>query len=432
MATDTFSSFQIADALERQGLSGDYARTLAYQIGDNRLTREQTIKLYETIGMHGAELPKGDDGKKDNSILADTILGTALVGGAAGANRMANAAPNSWANKVGNSTLGKLAIPGAAATAAMLLNPFDTGNFAERASTPETLANLGGLFAGGAIGNSLGDKLGKDLGGKLNDAIRPLNTQSPYLRTQNAKVLREAAEATKAAKAGGIGAWAKEALKQAPKVGAAKLAGTAAGRGLGGAIGSLGGPIGSVLLGTLGGYLAPKLMPGNSPTVEQDTGGARSDLTNLGLTAAGATALGLAVSPALRAKALAGGAAVKGSGLAKGVGEMADDVGAAISARTPAGVKTFNENVLSPFADKVVAGTKGAAKPAVSFVQEKTAPLVENVKGRVAAGSADYSRAVKERMLDGGMPDKAYKRFLKRLETEAPAVGEGLAGAIRF
>lgn len=438
MAVDTFNSFQIADALARQGLSQDYARTLSYQLGDKRLNREQTLNLYKAIGMDGAELPSGDDGKKDNSLLADTILGTALVGGAAGVDRMAKAAPGTWANKIGTSTLGKFAVPGAVATAAMMLNPFDTGNFAERASTPETLANLGGLVAGGAIGNTLGDSIGKDLGGKVGQKMKELAPKDP--NTMAAKILKADADkvakaAMDAAKTRGVGAALKEGLLQTGKAGAVKLASTAAGRSLGGTIGALGGPIGSVLLGTLGGYLAPKFMPGKSPTVEEDTGEARSDLTNLGLTAAGATALGLAVSPGIRARALSGAAAIKDSGIAKGVGEAGRDAAAAVQqayrTRTPEAVQSV--------VGRGVTGVKGTAasvadfaKPATDYVKGKVAPIAEELSSRIKAGDAAYGSSVRTGMQEGGMPGETYKQMLKRLGLEGNAIAKGLEGVIRY
>lgn len=371
MATDSYNSFQIADALARQGMAPDRAQALAYQIGDKRLSRDETVQLYDALGMKGAALPEGKDGRKDNTMMEDTFAAGGLAGGIAGLSAMSKPGAPSWMNKIAGHGLGKLAIPGAGAMAALALNPFDESNFYERASTPELLANLAGGMGGAYLGEAVGRNAGKTWGANIDEKLNLVDpTKGAYAKIRNENALKAAAKAAESAKAtGNLGTMAKTALSNAPKVSAAKLAGSAVGRGLGTAVGSLGGPIGGIALGTLGGYLLPKLFPGKSPTVAQDDGEERSDLATAGLTAAGATALGLAASPLLRGKAIAGINKVANSSAAKSAKGFVDDAGQLIVANTPDKVKGWGKaatGTIQPHLDK--AGEL-AAKVKAPFVE---------------------------------------------------------------
>lgn len=218
---DTYSSYQVEDSLKRQGIDPELAGRIAYAIGDQRLNDQDLRRVNDATGIPGATKPRGDDGSIDSNLLPNLIQSAPMA--------------------VGSHYAAKY--PGAMGKAAWMagflggnLAPVP-GNYYDRATMPQLIADMGGSF----IGDAIGTKYGSALAGKLGTAGAALE---------------------KAAYKGGIQTAGKTVLG---RLGAA---------GLGRAIGAVGGsflsPLGSIALGTLGGWLLPKLIPGGAKSVEEE------------------------------------------------------------------------------------------------------------------------------------------------------------------
>lgn len=201
---DTYSSYQIEDSLKRQGVHPDVAERIAYAIGDQRLNDQGVRQVNSAAGVPNAGRPTGDDGSIDSNLIPNFL----------------QAAPPAlaahWAAKLKPEQRG---LKGLALGAGFLggnLMPVP-GNYYDRVTTPQILADMGGSYFGDVLGTKGGEAL------KL-----------------------------------GAGALAK-------KLGTGTI-GTAVGRVAGMPLG----PIGSLALGTLGGWLLPKLIPGGAKSVEEE------------------------------------------------------------------------------------------------------------------------------------------------------------------
>ena len=215
----TYTQYQVADALVRQGYSPEQAESMAAAMGDMRAGPSQIRAGYRAVGAPGADLPTGRDGRMDSSFAPNLVDGLVFTG-------VSNAMEKKWPTLdekqlkakggwLGNKprTVGKLAGIGLASNLANLgYLGLSGNNFYDRASVPQVLADMGGNVAGGFVGEA------------------------------------------------------------AMKAVAAKAATALAGRAGGAALGSALGPLGMIAGTTLGGWLLPKLIPGGSKEVAKDAG----------------------------------------------------------------------------------------------------------------------------------------------------------------
>ena len=220
----TYTQFQVADSLVRQGYSQEQADSIASAMGDMRATPNQVRSGYRSVGADNADLPMGRDGRVDSTFMPNLVDGITFagVGHLVNKNKYTKNLPEAVAAK---RTLGN--VPRAAArfgTIGLASNLANLGyvglsgnNFYDRASGPQMLADMGGNIAGGMAGEA------------------------------------------------------------AMKAVAAKAATALAGRGIGAAAGSFLPGVGTLVGATLGGWLLPKLIPGGSQEVAKDTGKDPSD-----------------------------------------------------------------------------------------------------------------------------------------------------------
>lgn len=154
-----YTAYQIQDALEAQDVNPNLAQQIAWAIGDQRLDERQTEDLYRRLGVQGARLPEGEEGKQGGSFI--TNLGEGVGG-----------------------TLGALALKRAPIAAGFLGSQLGSiegqelsgTNFYDRATTPQVIVDMGGSLLGGMAGQALGGGAGRAIGGTLGSALGPVGS----------------------------------------------------------------------------------------------------------------------------------------------------------------------------------------------------------------------------------------------------------------
>jgi hypothetical protein len=220
-------------------------------IGGGRVTRDQLRQGYQKLGIKGAQLPSGTDGKQDSNFTPNLTEGVGFAAGAALAPKWLPKNPGQTGftapvRKLGRG-LGRAALPMGLGTLGSLgITALTDNNYYDRASEGQLLGDIAGSIGGGILGEKLGSKYGKAAQYKIKlaagrDALKNMSNRA------GGKVLGKAG--------GGL---------------AGRLAGGTAGRAIGGVLGAAGGPAGSILLGTALGYLLPKIIGGGSKSVQED------------------------------------------------------------------------------------------------------------------------------------------------------------------
>jgi hypothetical protein len=251
MEQRTYTAPQIYDSMLRQGFDEDSARIMAMAIGGGRVTRDQLRQGYQKLGIKGAQLPSGTDGKQDSNFTPNLTEGVGFAAGAALAPKWLPKNPGQTGftapvRKLGRG-LGRAALPMGLGTLGSLgITALTDNNYYDRASEGQLLGDIAGSIGGGILGEKLGSKYGKAAQYKIKlaagrDALKNMSNRA------GGKVLGKAG--------GGL---------------AGRLAGGTAGRAIGGVLGAAGGPAGSILLGTALGYLLPKIIGGGSKSVQED------------------------------------------------------------------------------------------------------------------------------------------------------------------
>jgi hypothetical protein len=251
MEQRTYTAPQIYDSMLRQGFDEDSARIMAMAIGGGRVTRDQLRQGYQKLGIKGAQLPSGTDGKQDSNFTPNLTEGVGFAAGAALAPKWLPKNPGQTGftapvRKLGRG-LGRAALPMGLGTLGSLgITALTDNNYYDRASEGQLLGDIAGSIGGGILGEKLGSKYGKAAQYKIKlaagrDALKNMSNRA------GGKVLGKAG--------GGL---------------AGRLAGGTAGRAIGGVLGAAGGPAGSILLGTALGYLLPKIIGGGSKSVQEE------------------------------------------------------------------------------------------------------------------------------------------------------------------
>jgi hypothetical protein len=221
-------------------------------IGGGRVTRDQLRQGYQKLGIKGAQLPSGTDGKQDSNFTPNLTEGVGFAAGAALAPKWLPKNPGQTGftapvRKLGRG-LGRAALPMGLGTLGSLgITALTDNNYYDRASEGQLLGDIAGSIGGGILGEKLGSKYGKRA---ANAISRAAGTQ-PVVNRLGVKVGSEAAK--------GVGGRLL-----------GRLAGGTAGRAIGGVLGAAGGPAGSILLGTALGYLLPKIIGGGSKSVQEE------------------------------------------------------------------------------------------------------------------------------------------------------------------
>jgi len=251
MEQRTYTAPQIYDSMLRQGFDADAARIMAMAIGGGRVTRDQLRQGYQKLGIKGAQLPSGTDGKQDSNFTPNLTEGVGFAAGATLAPKWLPKNPGQTGftapiRKLGRG-LGRAALPMGLGTLGSLgITALTDNNYYDRASEGQLLGDIAGSIGGGIAGERLGAKYGKAAQNKIKLAAEK-NALKNMSKRAGGKVLGKAG--------GGL---------------AGRLAGGTAGKAIGGALGAAGGPVGSIVLGTALGYLLPKIIGGGSKSVQEE------------------------------------------------------------------------------------------------------------------------------------------------------------------
>ena len=261
---NSYTPWQVLDALERQGYSKLQAAAMFEAMGGERKNSRQVRSGYRAVGAEDAETPSGKDGQQDSTLapnLAEGISGTLAAG------YLGHKLPKlTQGARFGQNALraaGRFTGTGLAANlATMGTMALTDNNSYDRMSTPQIVADMGGSLGGALVGEGLGRAAGTRLArGATASGIKKV-------------VESAAAKAGETGLKGAIGRGAVTAL-------AGRGAAAAAGRAGGAALGTVLGPLGSIALGTLGGWLLPKLFTSGSEAVEDDPIANRDKIANM-------------------------------------------------------------------------------------------------------------------------------------------------------
>jgi hypothetical protein len=123
MEQRTYTAPQIYDSMLRQGFDADAARIMAMAIGGGRVTRDQLRQGYQKLGIKGAQLPSGTDGKQDSNLATNFAEGAGAYGGYAAGQKYFKPNPAQKglmapAAKLGRGAMRNVLLPGAAGFAA--------------------------------------------------------------------------------------------------------------------------------------------------------------------------------------------------------------------------------------------------------------------------------------------------------------------------
>jgi hypothetical protein len=153
----TYTSWQVEDELVNSGVDPDMAKSIAYQLGDDRLDSDQVMQANKYAEVRNPRLPRGSEGKQESNFVQNAAGEGGWAAGALASAKLLGGK-------------GSFVLPFLGSTAGNL-GTMNASNFYDRATVPQMIGDAAGSWGGGAIGRVGGAALGRALGGAAGAAV---------------------------------------------------------------------------------------------------------------------------------------------------------------------------------------------------------------------------------------------------------------------